>query len=227
MQVSDGGRTDTADLTVTLANLNEAPTANAGEDQTGIGEGAMVTLSGSGSDPDRHRRTDLRLDADGGPERAVSSIPRWRRRPSWRPYGSELGSHAHVHAKGDGTRRACTTRTRRRSGWFSSAPLTAVFEGVPAFHDGRRGFEVWLRFNREVRLNSAAFTNGLLTVDGGWVRRASRLTSEGTTLWKFTVMPWGDSGHRDHAAGGTRLRHEPGQSAHWTTGRWRPLPAQR
>ncbi len=50
--VSDGTNSATAVVTVTLANRNEAPSANAGGDQTGIAGGATVTLSGSGSDPD-------------------------------------------------------------------------------------------------------------------------------------------------------------------------------
>ena len=52
VQVSDGVRSDTADLTVTLANRNEAPTAEAGADQSAIEAGATVTLAGSGTDPD-------------------------------------------------------------------------------------------------------------------------------------------------------------------------------
>ena len=52
VQVSDGGRTDTANLTVSLTNVNEAPTARAGADQPNVEQGAAVTLSGEGSDPD-------------------------------------------------------------------------------------------------------------------------------------------------------------------------------
>ena len=52
VEVSDGALTDTVDLTVTLTNVNEAPTADAGADQTGVVPGTAVTLSGSGSDPD-------------------------------------------------------------------------------------------------------------------------------------------------------------------------------
>ena len=190
VQVSDGGRIDTADLTVTLANLNEAPTANAGEDQRGIGEGAIVTLSGSGSDPDPNDALTYAWTQTGGP--GVQFIDSALAAPTFvAPTG--LSSEATLTFTLRVTDAAGLYHEDETTiGMLSSAPLTAVFEGVPAFHDGRRGFEVWLRFNREVRLNSAAFTNGLLTVDGGWVRRASRLTSEGTTLWKFTVMPWGD-----------------------------------
>ena len=50
--VSDGQRSDTEDLTVALANVNEAPTADAGPDQVGVRAGATVTLRGSASDPD-------------------------------------------------------------------------------------------------------------------------------------------------------------------------------
>ena len=52
VQVSDGANTDSADLTVTLTNVNEAPTARAGNDQTSVVQDSTVTLSGSGTDPD-------------------------------------------------------------------------------------------------------------------------------------------------------------------------------
>jgi uncharacterized protein YkwD len=51
----DDGATDTDDVTVTVQNPppppNQSPSANAGPDQT-VQQGAQVTLSGSGSDPD-------------------------------------------------------------------------------------------------------------------------------------------------------------------------------
>ena len=52
VEVSDGALAATADLTVTLENRNEAPTADAGADRLDVEQGATVTLSGSGSDPD-------------------------------------------------------------------------------------------------------------------------------------------------------------------------------
>ena len=51
VQVSDGALTATADVTVVLANINEPPTANAGQDQS-VDAGTSVTLHGSGSDQD-------------------------------------------------------------------------------------------------------------------------------------------------------------------------------
>ena len=52
VQVSDETHTTTQDLRVTLQDTNEAPTADAGANQTNVTEGATVTLSGTGSDPD-------------------------------------------------------------------------------------------------------------------------------------------------------------------------------
>ena len=191
VQVSDGGRTDAADLTVTLANRNEAPTANAGEDHTGIGEGATVTLSGSGSDPDANDALTYAWTQTGGP--SVPLPDSALATPTFvAPTG--LSSDATLTFTLRVTDEAGLYREDETTvGVFSSAPLTAVFEGVPAFHDGMRGFDVWLRFNREVKLNSKAFTNGLLTVTGGRVTGAGRLTPGGTTHWTFTVMPWGDA----------------------------------
>ena len=74
VQVSDGERTDTADLTVTLTNVNEAPTANAGADQEDIAEGATVTLGGSGSDPDADDELRYAWTQTGGPQVTLSDV---------------------------------------------------------------------------------------------------------------------------------------------------------
>ncbi len=52
VQVSDGLRSSSADLSVALTNRNEAPAADAGADQADIEAGSTVTLSGSATDPD-------------------------------------------------------------------------------------------------------------------------------------------------------------------------------
>ena len=52
VQVSDGVRSSTADLRVTLIDVNEAPTADAGNDQQDVAQGATVTLAATATDPD-------------------------------------------------------------------------------------------------------------------------------------------------------------------------------
>ena len=50
VEVADGVKSDTANLAVALTNVNEAPTADAGSDQSGVPAGSAVGLDGSGSD---------------------------------------------------------------------------------------------------------------------------------------------------------------------------------
>ena len=73
VRVSDGGRTDTADLTVTLTNANEAPTADAGDDQPDVAAGALVTLRGSGTDPDAGDALTYAWTQPGGTQVSLSN----------------------------------------------------------------------------------------------------------------------------------------------------------
>ena len=73
VQVSDGTSSTTADLSVALANRNEAPTADAGPDQTGIEEGATVTLTGSGEDPDAGESLSYAWTQTGGTSVSLSA----------------------------------------------------------------------------------------------------------------------------------------------------------
>ena len=114
VQVSDGAQTGTADLTVTLSNVNEAPTANAGTDQTEIAEGATVTLTGFGDRPGCRGHPELRLDEDRGPggdavrcEHGDSDVHG--------AVGPDGGRRVHLQAHGDGRRTASPPRTPCRS----------------------------------------------------------------------------------------------------------------
>ena len=69
---------------------------------------------------------------------------------------------------------------------------TARFENAPLAHDGSAAFTVQLQFSEEVALNGAAFTNGLLTIVGGAVGQASRVTAGSNMAWEFPVTPDGD-----------------------------------
>ena len=73
VQVSDGTNNVTAAVTVTLGNRNEAPTADAGSDQTGVEGGATVTLSGTGEDPDAGETLAYAWTQTGGATVTLSS----------------------------------------------------------------------------------------------------------------------------------------------------------
>ena len=73
VQVSDGARTDSADLDVTLSNVNERPTADAGEDLQNVEQGAPVTLDGAGTDPDAGDTLDYGWTRSAGPGVTLST----------------------------------------------------------------------------------------------------------------------------------------------------------
>ena len=192
VEVGDGDLTDTADLTVTLANANDAPTADAGADQTGIAPGATVTLNGQGSDPD-----------------AGDTLTY-----AWTQTGSEVGTLTDAStaaatftvpaAVTETTTLTFTLRVTDPHGLSHEdsvtvtvtvdPPLTARFENVPAHHDGSLlDFRVHLRFSENVRLGTTAFSaNGLLTITGGTLSDQSRLVTQDSTAWKIDVRPNGN-----------------------------------
>ncbi len=73
VQVTDGTHTATEDLTVSLSNVNEAPVADAGADLSGVAQGATVTLTGTGSDPDAGDRLAYRWTQTAGASVTLSA----------------------------------------------------------------------------------------------------------------------------------------------------------
>ena len=73
----------------------------------------------------------------------------------------------------------------------NAAPVSAVFENVPASHDGATPFRVQMRFSEEVVVSDEAFAAGLLSVSGGSVESARRLTPPSSVGWDITVRPAG------------------------------------
>ena len=72
VQVSDGGRTDSADLSITLTNVNEPPKADAGADLD-VEQGVIVTLGGTGTDPDAGDTLGYRWTRNSGPAVTLST----------------------------------------------------------------------------------------------------------------------------------------------------------
>ncbi|MYH33675.1 MAG: hypothetical protein F4133_07680 [Gammaproteobacteria bacterium] len=73
-----------------------------------------------------------------------------------------------------------------------AAGPTAHFEDAPLTHDGIGAFTVQLRFSEEVALNDGAFADGLVTITGGTMGQASRVTEGSTIAWEIAVTPDGD-----------------------------------
>ena len=190
VQVTDGGRTDTANLTVSLTNVNEAPTARAGADQPNVEQGATVTLSGEGSDPDAGDALTYAWTQTGGGTVTLSDA---------------AVASATFTAPDNLTGDAVLTfalRVTDTAGLYhedsvtvtvpAGVVLTAAFENAPASHDGSTAFTVRLRFSENVDLSYTAFSSGLLTVSGGTNGRATRLVPRSNIGWRFPVTPDGD-----------------------------------
>ena len=184
VEVSDGDLTNTADLTVTLTNVNEAPIANAGADQTGVLPSTVVTLSGQGSDPD-----------------AGDTL-----RYAWTQTGSQAGTLTNADAATAtfappavtaATTLTFTLRVTDEGGLNHEDTvtvtvnplLTAQFENAPVNHDRFNSFSVVLRFSEDVELNSNAFSNGLLTITNGMLLFHGQLTEGSSIAWRFDVKP--------------------------------------
>ena len=208
VQVSDGSRTDTEDLTVTLANLNEAPTANAGEDQRGIGEGATVTLSGSGSDPDPNDALTYAWTQTGGP--SVQFNDSALAAPTFAaPTG--LSSEATL---------TFTLRVTDAAGLFHEDETSVGVFSLGALDRGVRGRPGVSRRYEGLRGLVAVQPRGQAQLRSVYERPADgrrRLGEEGESVdlgEYYAVEIHGDAVGRlaggDHASGGTRLRHDRG-----------------
>ena len=188
VEVSDDTLTTTADLTVTLTNINEAPTAEAGADQTDIAPGAVVTLSGSGSDPDAGDTLSYAWTLTGEPMVALTDA------------NAATATFTAPAALTEATTLTFTLQVTDAVGLFHedtvtvtmNPPLTAQFENVPVNHDRFNQFSVDLRFSEEVDLNAAAFGNGLLTISGGTLRGQRQLTEGSSIAWRIDITPPSD-----------------------------------
>ena len=190
VRLSVGALTAAVDLTVTLTNRNEAPVANARANQLIVAQGATVTLSSSGSDPDADDTLTYAWTQTGTPAVALSDT------------AAASPTFTAPSSLTEDTTLSFTLRVADSSGLYhedtvsvtvqKDSLLTAAFENAPARHDGSTPFAVDLRFSDEVALWFSAFTSGLLTTTGGTVQRASRLVLRSNIGWRIPVTPDGD-----------------------------------
>ena len=195
VQVSDGGRTDSADLTVTLTNVNEAPTADAGSDQADVEQGTAVTLSGSGTDPDSGDTLSYAWTQSGTP--AVTLSDSAVASPTFTaPTGLSADTNLTFTLRVTDARGlyAEDSVTVTINGQLPLTPLTASAHGVAAAHDGSTTFTFELRFSETPRegFSYKTLRDHAFTVTGGEVVKVRRLEAGKNVRWEISVTPSGD-----------------------------------
>ena len=194
--VSDGVSSDTVDLVVTLADVNEAPTADGGGDQVGVAMGATVTLSGSASsDPDGGDTLAYGWSQTSGTAVALSATDTETvtfTAPSGLAEADTLVFALTVTDSQGLTDTGSVSVTVAGPGPVVASGPRARFELVPASHDGSSDFRFRVFFSEEVVLSFRDFTDGLFEVTGGSVRGARRLVSSSDIGWEVTAHPDGN-----------------------------------
>ena len=73
-----------------------------------------------------------------------------------------------------------------------AVPLTASLENTPDTHDGQNVFTFKLRFSENPNLSYRTLRDHALTVAGGTVEKARRITQGSNLRWRITVRPDGE-----------------------------------
>ena len=194
VEVSDGKQSGTADLSVTLSNRNEAPTANAGADQDGIAGGATVSLSGTGTDPDAGDTLSYGWTQTAGTTVTLSATD-----------AAATSFAAPSDLSADETLRF-TLRVTDAGGLYAedevavtieaaaaAAALTAWVERLPERHDGNSGFTFELHFSEEVSLSYVTLRDLAFEVTAGTVVNARRQSHPSNQSWHIDVEPTSDA----------------------------------
>ena len=96
---------------------------------------------------------------------------------TWTLTGLSAKTDYRVQVRAVGRRARAWSESATGARTTGKAPLTAVFDGMPAEHDGARPFAFEIVFSEEFYgLSVAAFTDGALEVGNGRVVDAKRTT---------------------------------------------------
>ena len=187
VRVSDGGRSATADLEVSLSNVNEAPTAHAGTDQAGAEPGALVTLAGTGSDPDADDQLTLSWAQVSGPAVVLSGADTETatfRAPSGLRTGTTL-----VFSLTVTDREGLSHRDEVSvSVTADEQDLTAWTGWLPASHNGAP-FSFELHFSEDIPVSYRTLRDTAFEVTGGAIVKARRHAPPSNARWVITVEP--------------------------------------
>ena len=195
VQVSDGKQSGTADLSVTLSNRNEAPSANAGADQDGIEGGATVRLSGTGTDPDADDTPSYGWTQTAGTTVTLSAADAAATSftaPSDLSAEETLRFTLRVTDAG-GLYAEDEVAVTVEAAAVSRSVLTAWVEQLPERHDGTSVFTFELHFSEEMNLGYAALRDSAFQVTAGTVVNARRQSPPSNRSWHIDVEPTSDA----------------------------------
>ena len=191
VRVSDGTQYDTADLQVTLTDVNEAPTANAGPDQSSVEQGSTVTLSGSASDPDAGKTLSYAWRQASGDAVTLSATG-----TATTTFTAPTGMTAEETLR-------FVLRVTDDGGLFNEdkvsitvvggePALTAWFEQMQSVHNGSAHFTFRLYFSKDIDISYRDFTGSVFEVTGGTVQRSRRLVQFSDIGWEIPIIPDGN-----------------------------------
>ena len=187
VQVSDGTSNAAEALAVTLSNINETPTADAGTNQEGVAEGATVTLTGTGTDPDAGDMLTYAWTQTAGTTvtpASTSSASTTFTAPTGLTQDEVLTFRLRVTDAG-----GLYAEDQVDVTIVSSDPLTAEAGWLSARHDGTTPATLELRFSEEVAISYLTLRDTALEASGGTVVGARRLAPPSNMGWAIAVEP--------------------------------------
>ena len=195
VQVSDGQRAATGDVEVSLANRNEAPTADAGADHTGVAMGATVTLAGSGTDPDagdtlayawtQPEGVSVTLSGAGAATATFNA-------PGGLTEDTTLVFALTVTDAGGLSHQDQVSVTVEGPAPAAVELLTAGVVSLPQRHDGSTSFTFDLVFSEEVAIGYRTVRDSVFEVTSGEVTYVRRYSPPSNMRWVITVVPSSD-----------------------------------
>ena len=195
VRVSDGQRAATGDVEVSLADRNEAPTADAGADQTGVVMGATVTLAGSGTDPDAGDTLAYAWTQPEGVSVTLSGAATATATfdaPGGLTEDTTLVFALTVTDAGGLSHQDQVSVTVEGPAPAALELMTAEVVSLPQRHDGSTSFTFDLVFSEEVAIGYRTVRDSVFEVTSGEVTYVRRYSPPSNMRWVMTVAPSSD-----------------------------------
>ena len=190
VQVTDGDNPVTAALRVVLANVNEAPTAHAGPDRR-VAEGAQVTLTGAGVDPDAGDTPETLTFQWRQIDRGAHRVDLSKVQSASATFAAPVGltedavlSFGLTVTDDDGL----SSQDEVAIAVEPATPLTGSFIGVPQEHSGRGTITLRIRFSEPISSGYVTLRDASLAVANGSVRHVRRVAGR-SDLWEIEIEP--------------------------------------